>query len=305
MMQKFNSIVGFLANFKDEKTCIKFFESIRFKDGEYCPHCGYTSIYRFEDGRYRCAGCHKDFTIKIGTIFGGSKISLQKWFIAIYLLTSNKEGISSVQLAKQVGVTQKTAWFMEHRIRNAMPQGKEQLFGITEVDKTYIDGKEKNKHLSKRMGGMQGRNTDSKVAVFGMIQRNADVRATVFEDAKMITVEKHIVHNIKIGSTLYTDEFPSCNHIGRLFTHKKVDHSRGQYASKGNVHSNSAESFWAIFKRGYIGIYHSMSKKHLQRYVNEFTYRFNSRKEEFESVFTGIVNNITVSNRLSYKMLIQ
>ncbi|SRR5579883_2338689 len=144
--KRFASLIDFMGHYKDEETCRAFFEQMRFRNGDYCPHCGYMTIYRFGDGRYRCAGCKRDFTIKTGTVFGESKIPLRKWFIAIYLLTTCRKGISSVQLAKQVGVTQKTAWFMDHRIRKAMKQGRGQLFGTIEADETYVGGKEKNKH---------------------------------------------------------------------------------------------------------------------------------------------------------------
>src|SRR6266568_5477905 len=176
MDKRFSTLIGFMEHFKDEATCQKFFEAIRFRKGDYCPHCGFTTIYRFQGGkRYRCAGCKQDFTIKTNTVFGESKIPLRKWFLAIYLLTTCRKGISSVQLAKQVGVTQKTAWFMDHRIRKAMKQGRGQLFGIIEADETYVGGKDKNKHLSKRMACTRGRSTDVKTPVFGLAQRDGEV----------------------------------------------------------------------------------------------------------------------------------
>src|SRR6266849_10833315 len=159
----FKTLAEFLEYFKDEETCHEHFTAIRFRNGEYCPRCGHTKIYTFSNGkRYRCAKCKEDFRIQTGTVFGASKLPLKKWFIAIYLLSTSNKGISSVQLAKQVGVTQKTAWFMDHRIRKAMKQGRGQLFGIIEADETYVGGKDKNKHLSKRRACTRGRSTDVK-----------------------------------------------------------------------------------------------------------------------------------------------
>src|SRR5580704_7670617 len=173
---EFETLAEFLEYFKDEDTCREHFAGIRFRAGEYCPHCGHKEVYSFRNGkRYRCAACKEDFTIKTGTVFGESKVSLRKWFIAIYLLSTTSKGISSVQLAKHVGVTQKTGWFMDHRLREAVKQNGGQLFGTVECDETFGGGLEKNKH--RKLRKHTGTGGTGKTPIFGMKSRREAVKA--------------------------------------------------------------------------------------------------------------------------------
>jgi transposase-like protein len=299
----FKTVTEFTDYFCDEETCVKHFTAIRFANGEYCHHCGHNEIYTFKDGkRYRCAKCKQDFTIRTGTVFGESKLPLRKWFMAIYLLLTCNKGISSVQLAKQVGVTQKTGWFIDHRIRSAMKQNKGQLFGRIEADETYIGGAARNMHKDKKKnigtGGL------GKTPIIGVVQRGGDVKATVAENLKNDTLISNITDKVQTGSFVYTDEHRGYNGLHRLgFLHNRVRHSRFEFVV-GDAHTNTIESFWALFKRGYHGIYHWMSKKHMQRYVDEFVFRFNRRSGESKDIFSETVMSVANSAQLPYKSLI-
>jgi transposase-like protein len=300
---EFKTLAEFVEYFKDEETCRDHFTKIRFRNGEYCPHCGHTEIYKFSGGkRYRCAKCRGDFTIKTGTVFGDSKLPLKKWFIAIYLLSTTSKGISSIQLAKHVGVTQKTGWYMDHRIREAMQQNKGQLFGRVEADETFIGGLSKNMHKKKREAAIKGTGGTGKAAIFGLKSRTGEVRAKMVASVGMVDLHKAIKENVAVGSTLYTDRWVAYRGL-REYKRATVNHGMKEYV-KGDCHTNGIESFWALFKRGYHGVYHQMSKKHLQRYINEYAFRLNRRTESMQSIFSELVVKMSESAKLPYKGLI-
>jgi transposase-like protein len=299
---EFKTLTEFTDYFSDEVTCVAHFTESRFRNGEYCPHCQHDKIYKCADGkRYHCAKCKQDFTIRTKTVFGDSKLPLRKWYMAVYLLSTTSKGISSVQLAKHLGVTQKTAWFMAHRIRAAKPQNKAPLSGRVEVDETFVGGKDKNKHAAKRPH--QGRGPVGKVAVAGIVARGGNVVAKVIPDTSREVLHGFIAENVQAGSTVHTDEHRGYCGL-KNFKHEVIRHSFREYVS-GQNHTNTIESFWALFKRGYMGVYHQMSKKHLQRYVNEFAFRFNRRANEMQTVFSNVVDNIVQTPNLPYKTLTQ
>lgn len=293
MKGRFDNLEEFITCFQNEQACQQYFESVRFGGGDFCPHCGHTKIQRFSDGRrYRCARCRKDFTIKTGTIFGESKLPLRKWFIAIYLLTTRKKGISSIELAEQVGVSQKTAWFMDHRIREAMKQNGGKLFGTVEVDETYLGGRTRPKDQFRNKSG-----------IMGMTARDGDTKAFQIANRDTLTIFSKIQEHVSPDALIMTDEAGVYKKLPKIgYRRGGVKHSQKEYV-RGDIHTNSIESFWALFKRGYHGTYHTMSKKHLQRYVDEFTYRFNSRKEDMNDKFAAVVNQITKRGNLPYKEL--
>lgn len=303
MIQHFDSLYDLFEAFPDEQSCIDHLRAIRWRDGEFCPHCGSTKIYHFSDRRtHKCGDCKARFSIKVGTIFEDTKLPLRKWFMAIWLITSHKKGIASTQLAKDLKITQKSAWFVLHRLRHAArtPSFNAPLNGTIEGDETYVGGKEKNKHESKRTPGSQG--GKGKEIVLGMIQRAGELRAGVVSDLKAKTVQTAIRENVAPGSTIMTDEHVSYVGLGNTYTHHAVNHSKGEYVRHYTIHTNGIESVWALLKRQIIGIHHWVSPKHLNRYVAEMTWRFNRRDMAEGARMNDMLG--CVEGRLTYKALI-
>ena len=309
MVPEFKSIADLLKAFPDETTCYRHLESIRWEDGEpVSPFDPESKVYKcsFKPGkapRYKCKNTGQYFNVKVGTIFEDTKIPLQKWFMALYILSSHKKGISSHQLAKDIDVTQKSAWFVLHRLRYAFdhPNFKTTMSGTVEVDETYIGGKEKNKHVDKKTEGTQGRSTKTKKPVLGMVERGGNVLTKVVDDTTRLTVQGEINSQVEQGSTVMTDEYLSYRGLNKAYSHEIVQHSAKQFVN-GMAHTNTMEGFWSHLKRGIDGIYHHVSFKHLQQYCNEFVLRYNTRKQGTSQRFYFVLKN--AEGRLDYKTLI-
>ena len=250
---------------------------------------------------YRCKNTGKNFNVRIGTIFEGSKVSLQKWFVAIYLITTEPKGISSICLANHLHVTQKTAWYMSQRIREAFNIAlEEKLDGEVELDETFVGDKNKNRHKNKRVKNSQGRSFKDKVPVMGMLQRGGKLVCEVVRNTSYKSLTVPILRNVKRIATLYSDEWQGYKTVHKLYKHYIVDHGHGQYVN-GNAYTNNIEGFWSILKRGLIGIYNHTSKKHLQRYVNEFCFRYNYRELDGKDRFNCLLCNS--KHRITYNEL--
>lgn len=305
-LQKFTNLIQLFAYFKDEQVCREYLAQIRWNGTPTCPYkdCGHDKVFTYANGKvYKCAKCKKQFSVRVGTIFEDSKIPLQKWFAAIYLITSHKKGISSLQLHRDLGVTQKTAWFLLHRVRHTfgLSTGTEKLTGVCEADETFIGGQEKNKHKSKRTEGTQGRSVKTKSAVAGIVERGGELRAKKVPDTTGYQLRQFVYKNLEFGSKLHTDEWWGYKGLAQAFKHKFIKHNEGEYV-KDDIHTNTMEGFWSLLKRGVVGIYHSMSDKHLQNYIDEFVFRYNSRMFSESYRFDTMLNNI--NTHLTYKQLI-
>jgi len=303
MIQQFDSLMQMMETFSDEQVCIDHLRAIRWKNGAYCPYCGSAKVYHFSDNRtHKCGDCRQRFSIKVGTIFEDTKLPLRKWFMAIWMVTSHTKGIASTQLAKDIQITQKSAWFMLHRLRHAArtKSFNKPLEGMVEADETYIGGKEKNKHAHKKTPGSQG--GANKAVVMGIMERDGELRATTILSADAKTLKAQIEANVAPGSNVMTDEHKGYAGIGEKFHHHTVNHSIGQYVKHYFIHTNGLENAWSLFKRKIDGIHHWVSGEHLDRYLAEFTFRHNRRKMGEGQRVNALLGQ--VEGRLTYKALI-
>jgi len=304
-MFQFKSLFGLLKTCPNEQKCIEYLEKVIWKGKiPTSPFDPASIVYPCAKNRYRCKNTGKYFTAKSTTIFRNSKIPLKTWFYALYKLAINKKGISSHQLAKDAGITQKSAWFVLQRLRYTFqsPIFETMLDGLIEIDETFVGGKNKNRHWNKKVPNSQGRSWKDKVPVLGIIERNGNLITQIIPNTQQQTIEPIIKEKVKEESSIYTDEWFAYKDLNKWFNHQIVNHRIKQYVN-GNASTNSIESAWACLKRSIYGIYHQVSKEHLPKYIDEFTLRFNTRKYKVQETYDlGLLSSVGKS--LSYRELI-
>jgi len=302
MLTQFKTLTDLMIAFQDPQTAIDHFSAIRWAGGIVCPYCGHDKAYTLsKPNKYRCADCHTNFSVTVGTIFEDTKLPLRIWFGAIWLITNHPKGIASTTLAKDLGITQKSAWFVLHRLRHAARTRSfnKPLMGKVEVDETYVGGKAINRHKSR--SGTKGGSSD-KTPVIGAVERNGDVIAKVLPVANKATMHEFIKEVVSpVAEMLVTDAHPVYQRLEGYPQHEIVNHQAGEY-KRGEAHTNSMESVWALLKRQIIGTHHWVSSKHLQRYVDEMTWRLNRRSMTPADRMNALFE--CVAGTMPYKVLI-
>ena len=303
-MDQFKSLPQVIQHFKDDKTCRDFLEQQLWNGKPVCPHCGSERVYRLNDGKtFKCGNkktCDKKFTVTTGTMYENTKLPLSTWFAAIWLITAHKKGISSLQLSRDLNITQKSAWFVNHRIRLMMGEpNPEPLEFMVEVDEVYVGGSITNMHSKKRRK-IHEQNIDNKTAVMGMVQRGGRAKLKVIEGESFKDLIKRHVDNTAV---IVTDSHVSYGGLDKEFAgHEAVNHSQGEYV-RDVFHTNTVEGFFSLFNRDIYGIYHQVSAKHLHRYCEEFSHRYNSRQLKDPQRFTLTIQQS--KGRLKYADLIK
>lgn len=303
------TLMDAIRYFADPEVCDEYMRKIKWPDGKVvCPHCGSDRIGEIKTRRLmRCKDCRRQISAKVGTIFESSPLGLDKWFVAVWSVANCKNGISSHELGRAIGVTQKSAWFMLHRVRLAMEAADEAgpFDGPAEADTTYVGGKAENMHKAKRAKVIKGRGTVGKTAVHGVLQRStpdqpSTIRAEVIDREDADTLLGIVRRHVKRGAEVYTDAAPAYAGLMTSHYHDAIDHSVAYVADQ--IHTNGVENFWSLFKRSIKGTYVAIAPFHLFRYVGEQVYRFNSRKLDDGQRFDGVMRRVT-GRRLTYRIL--
>lgn len=307
MFKTFKTLPEMFAAFPTEQSAIDHLTAIRWANGKFCPLCGNADQKKIGTltgtNTHKCYACRKRFSIKVGTIFQDTKLPLRTWYAAIWMITNHPKGIASTTLATDLGITQKTAWFVLHRLRHAARTDSfnAPLSGEVEVDEMYVGGREHNKHASKKNGNKRGHSVELKTVVMGLVQRGGEVRAGVIDNARAGTLRPIVERNVAKGSTVYTDEHKGYNDLRHEYDHQTVSHGKGEYV-RGSATTNGVESIWALFKRQYVGTHHWISPKHMDAYLNEMTFRLNRRDLDKGQRHNALLSQI--EGPLPYKALI-
>ncbi len=297
-----STLLEAIRYFSDVDVCTEFVAGLRWPNGPVCPRCdGTTYSYLTTRRLWKCKACKKQFSVKVGTIFEDSPLGLDKWLPSVWLIANSKNGISSYELARALGVTQKSAWFMLHRIRLAMQSGSfDKLDGEVEVDETFIGGKARNMHKAERARKITGTGGKDKAIVVGTKERGGEVRAAVVPSTKRGTLQNHVRENVEPGAAVYSDALRSYTGLDADYAHKVVDHAV-EYVC-GRVHTNGIENFWSLLKRGLHGTYVSVEPYHLFRYLDERTFTFNKRELSDLGRFS-LVLHCVAGRRLTWNQL--
>jgi transposase-like protein len=271
------NIIEIYKKFPTQDDCINNLELVRWNNKPVCPYCKSTKQTSEKSShRYHCNNCNTSYSVTVGTIFHHTHLDLQRWFLAISLVLNAKKGYSARQLGRDISVTKDTAWRILMQIRKAFIDDSALLEGIVEADETYIGGKNRNRHKDKKVENSQGRSAKDKTPVIGVLERGGKIKAKKAKDTSSKTLTSFIKSNVKEGSTVSTDEWIGYKRISEKFNHLVVTHNSGVYV-EGIAHTNTLEGFWSLFKRGIIGQYHQISNKYLDKYVDEFCFRYNNR----------------------------
>jgi transposase-like protein len=293
-----------IVYFSDLDRALAFAMKLRWPDGRVtCPRCGHDEHSFLSTRRmWFCKGCKKQFTIKVGTVFEDSPLGMDKWMTAVWLICNCKNGISSYEVARDLGITQKSAWFMMHRVRAAMRSGSfSKLSGEIEADETFIGGKARNMHVDKRERRITGTGGKDKTAVMGILERGGEVRTVVVGSRRKTVLQAEVKKHVEAGSALYTDALLSYEGLAGDYAHQVVDHAV-EYVN-GRVHTNGLENFWSLLKRSISGTYVSVEPFHLYRYLDEQSFRYNNRKEQNDADrFQAVMENVA-GRRLTWKQL--